>query len=92
MDEVTAFLSGASVVASWSIALFFLRYWQRTRDRFFAIFGLAFVVFGVNRLVLVAIDDTNENATYIYVVRLIAFVLILAAIVDKNRPTPRIRG
>jgi hypothetical protein len=85
MDEANAFLSGASVLASVAIGLFFLTFWRRSRDRFFAIFALAFFVFGANRLILVVLDDANENATYVYLVRLAAFVLILFAIVEKNR-------
>lgn len=85
MDEANAFLDGASVVASVAIALFFARFWRRTGDRLFAIFALAFAVFAVNRLVLFLLDPRTENTTVLYLVRLAAFVLILVAIVDRNR-------
>ncbi len=85
MDEANALISGASVVASASIALFFLAFWRRSHDRLFAIFALAFAVFAANRQGLVLLGDDNENATWVYSVRLVAFMLILAAIVDKNR-------
>lgn len=80
------FLSGASVLAAAAIALFFLRFWRETGDRFFGIFSLAFAVFAVNRLALVLLDADDESRTWVYVARLAAFVLILVAIVDKNRP------
>ena len=85
MDEANAFLNGASVVASAAIALFFLRFWRASADRLFAIFALAFGVFAANRLILFLLDDENENRTYVYLARLAVFVLIIVAIVDKNR-------
>jgi membrane protein CcdC involved in cytochrome C biogenesis len=91
MDEANAFISGATFVASAGIALFFLRFWRQSSDRLFAIFALAFAVFAVNRLVLVIMGDDDENTTYVYLVRLAAFVLILVAIFDRNRrdrPSP----
>ena len=79
------FLAGASFIAAVAIALFFARFWRVSGDRLFAIFALAFAVFATNRLILVLLEDDNENTTYVYLVRLAAFILILAAIVDKNR-------
>lgn len=80
------FLSGASVLAAAAISLFFLRFWRQTGDRFFGLFALAFLVFALNRLALVVLDSEDESRTWVYVARLAAFVLILVAIVDKNRP------
>jgi O-antigen/teichoic acid export membrane protein len=79
------FLSGAAALASAGIALFFLRYWRDTRDRLFAIFALAFAIFAVNRIILAALDEADEARTIVYLSRLAAFVLIIVAIVDKNR-------
>ncbi len=80
------FLSGASVVAAAAIALFFLRFWRESGDRFFALFALAFAIFAVNRTLLSALDDESEARTFVYVARAAAFGLIVLAIVDKNRP------
>ena len=80
------FLSGASLLASAAIALFFGRFWRDTGDRFFALFSLAFVVFALNRLALVLIDREDESSVWVYAARLVAFLLIIVAIVDKNRP------
>ena len=74
-----------------TVALFFLRFWISSGDRFFGLFALAFLVFGVNRFVRLFLDEADEARTLVYVVRLVAFVLIIAAIVDKNgngRPSP----
>jgi hypothetical protein len=83
------FLSGASAVAAAAIALFFLRFWRETGDRFFVLFAIAFAIFAVNRCVLAALDDEDEARTVVYVVRALAFGVIIVAIVDKNRPVSR---
>ena len=80
------FLDGGSVVACLVIALSLFRVWRQTRDRLLGIFALAFTVFGTNRVILAMLDEDAEGRVYVYVVRLVAFLLILAAIVDKNRP------
>jgi hypothetical protein len=85
MSDANAFIGGGTFVASLAIALFFLRFWTQSGDRLFAIFALAFAVFAANRLILVSIGDDNENTTWVYLVRLLAFVLILLAIADRNR-------
>jgi hypothetical protein len=77
---------GASVLASAAIALFFLRFWQQTRDRLFLIFALAFAVFAANRILLSALDDQREAQTAVYLARALTFALIALAIADKNWP------
>jgi Family of unknown function (DUF5985) len=86
------FLSGASAVAAAAIALFFLRFWRETGDRFFALFAIAFAVFAINRTVLAALEDETEARTIVYVARALAFGVIIVAIVDKNRPRARQGG
>jgi hypothetical protein len=80
---VNDFLSGGSMVACFAIALFFLRFWRETADRLFGIFALAFAVFGANRILILVLDDEDE--IWVYVTRVVVFLLIIAAIVDKNR-------
>lgn len=79
-------LVGAIVMASVVIALFFLRFWRSTRDRFFLYFALAFLIEGINRLLLSPASPSTEDAPAYYLVRLVAFGLILFAILEKNRP------
>ena len=67
------------------IGLFFLRFWKRTRDRLFILFAAAFWVLSAQRLALALTASRIEDDTIFYVVRLFAFLLILAAIIDKNR-------
>lgn len=80
-----AFLSGAISMACLTIALFFLRFWRQTGDRLFVIFAAAFGLLMVERLMLATVSASHELVPYIYLVRLLAFVLIMGAVVDKNR-------
>lgn len=79
------FLWGALAMASWVAGLFFLRFWSVSRDRFFLFFVSAFWVFTVNWAWLALANPVVETKHYAYVVRLVAFVLIIVGIVDKNR-------
>lgn len=80
-----AFLHGAVCMACFTIALFFFRFWRRTQDRFFVLFGAAFMLLMLERIILVAIGASHEFAPFVYLVRLLGFALIIAAVVDKNR-------
>ncbi len=93
-DDVTQFIHGATMLGNLVIALFFLRFWRQSRDRLFSIFSLAFFVFAMNRVLLTFLGEENEARTFVYVIRLIAFLLIIVGIVDKNRPSRlrRFRG
>lgn len=85
---LNAWLSGATVLAAGIIALFFLRYWRQTRDRLFLLFSLAFVLEGIQRTLLFINLDGDPNAPHSYLIRLCEYLLILAAIVQKNRRRP----
>lgn len=65
--------------------LFFLRFWRDNRDRLFLIFALAFWALALNWLVLVAVPVAAEKHHYAYLIRLVAFLLLLVGIIDKNR-------
>jgi len=82
---VNAILVGAIGTLSLVAALVFLHYWKSTRDRFFLFFSLSFLLEGVNRIAIYESVGLNEDAPGYYLVRLVAYGLILAAIVDKNR-------
>lgn len=78
-------ISGAVMLACLVVALFFYRFWKKTHDRLFGLFALSFVVMGAERLVLVFYETPNEASPFVYLLRLSAFLIIIAAIVDKNR-------
>ncbi|MEO8307835.1 MAG: DUF5985 family protein [Pseudomonadota bacterium] len=81
---IESFLLGVIVTASLTAALFFLRFWRNTRDPLFLAFALAFAIEGLNRISFLFLDRPNEGSPAIYIVRLLAFLLILAAILWKN--------
>ena len=72
-------------MACLTIALFFLRFWRQTGDRLFVVFAGAFALLMVERLMLATASSSHELVPFIYVVRLLAFALIMGAVVDKNR-------
>lgn len=81
-----ALLVSGAIVMGYAVAgLFFLRFWRETRDRLFLIFAIAFWILGGQRLALTLSRGLVEDDTGLYLVRLFAFLLILGAIVDKNR-------
>jgi uncharacterized membrane protein HdeD (DUF308 family) len=85
---IEGFLLGVIVTASLTAAGFFWRFYRQTRDKLFLAFAAAFAIEGINRMAFLMVDKPNEGSAIIYMVRLVAFLLILAAIVAKNRDTP----
>lgn len=81
---MTDFVNGSNVMACIVAALFFLRFWRQTADRLFAGLAIAFLLLALNWTVLVAIPAQSELRPLVYVLRLIAFLVIIAAILDKN--------
>ena len=78
------FLVGAIAMGFAIAGLFFLRYWRESGDRFFVWFATAFFVLAANRAMLALMHEDDEISLAPYLVRLLAFLIILAAIVDKN--------
>ena len=79
------FLLGIIVTSSIAVAAFFLKFWRKTRDGLFLGFAAAFLIEGVNRLAFLSLDEPNEGTPVVYTIRLFSYLLILAAIVNKNR-------
>lgn len=66
-------------------ALLFLKFWKTSRDRLFLYFSAAFAIEAVNRAVFAALGASSSEYQLGYVLaRLVSFLLILAAIVNKN--------
>jgi hypothetical protein len=82
-------LTGGIAAGSAFAGLFFLRFWSRTRDRFFLYFSLSFFIESANRIVLGLFPAATESNPLTYGVRILAYGLILLAILHKNRPGPR---
>jgi hypothetical protein len=77
------FLSGALCLGYFAAASFFLRFWKRTQDTLFLMFALAFGLLGIERIILTFVYSGDEFK--VYLIRLVAFILIIAAVIHKNR-------
>jgi hypothetical protein len=84
-----AFLSGAVTFGFLLLALYFLRFWRRTHDLLFAAFAGAFALLGLNQALLAIANIAAEERSWVYVLRIAAFALILIAIALKNRSGAR---
>ncbi len=84
-DAVNVFLRGALWACSWIAALFFMRYWRLGRDRLFVFFATSFFLLGLSFAGLAAANGMAEDRHWVYVLRLVAFILIAVGVVDKNR-------
>lgn len=79
-------LAGGIAMGSMVIALFFLRFWRDTSDRFFLYFALSFMIEGGHRIYATLSQVVNEDSPLHYLIRLLAYGLILWAIIEKNLP------
>lgn len=79
------FLWGVTAALSGVAALFFARFWRRTRDQLFAFFALGFAALALHWLMLGLLNPGDETRHYLYFVRFFAFALVITGIVFKNR-------
>jgi hypothetical protein len=84
-DALSSLTSGVLVMGYLIVGLFFLRFWHESRDRLFGIIAAAFWLLALQRFLLVMLEQTTADDPWLYALRLLAFVAILVAIVDKNR-------
>lgn len=86
---MAGFLSGMITAGFLVAALFFFRFWTRTGDSLFAIFGIAFLLFALGQAISVTFDFLQDDKTLVYVLRLLGFALLLVAIARKNLAKPK---
>ena len=79
------FLMGVIAAGSLFAGLFFFRFWFQTRDRLFLYFAGSFWLEAGDRVALALIPHADEQEPLFYLVRLVAYGLIVAAIWQKNR-------
>lgn len=79
------FLSGAITMGFLLGGLFFLRFWRETRDQLFLTFAVAFWLLGIVQALLALGPTAPEERSWLYGLRLLAFLLIAGSIVRKNR-------
>jgi hypothetical protein len=82
---VETFLHGATAMNCAVIGLCFLRFWRQSRERLFYWFACAFLILGIERATLGLTPFATEWREYVYLLRLLAFGLIIYGIVEKNR-------
>jgi hypothetical protein len=88
-NHLHPFLLGIVVMASVSIGLFFYRFWRRSRDRLFVHFAVAFWLLAVNWSAQAFVPRDESYYVVIYLLRLLAFAVIIAGIIGKNRAARR---
>lgn len=79
------FLAGAITMGYVVAGLFFLRFWSRTRDGLFLAFALAFALLGAAQALLAFSNVLVEERSWLFLLRLAAFSLILFSVWRKNR-------
>lgn len=78
------FIAGLVTAGYLVAALFFLKFWRRVRDGLFLAFAAAFALLAIHQATLAWLGIENEQLSGLYLVRLLAFLLIIGAILRKN--------
>lgn len=78
------FFAGMLAVGFAVCALFFTRFWTRTRDSLFLAFAVTFALLALQQWLGVFLGLPDEDRTWIYLLRLLAFVVLIVAILRKN--------
>jgi heme A synthase len=79
------FFQGAVAMGCLAIGLFFLRFWRQSRDRLFLWFGIAFWILSLSYILLGTMTFATEWRISVFMLRLVAFCVILYGIYVKNR-------
>ena len=86
--DAIVFLQAVSATGALVAGLFFFRFWRESDDRLFAFFGTAFCLLSLSWTLLGLVNPGDEARPYIYAIRLLAFLLIIVGMIDKNRSRP----
>jgi hypothetical protein len=86
---MTNFLSGLITAGYLVAGLFFIKFWARSRDPLFIGFAVAFWLLALNQLLLAVLELSREEQGWTFLLRLLAFSLLAAAIAYKNARAPR---
>jgi hypothetical protein len=78
------YLYGAVSLGFAGIGLFFLKYWRATRDPLFGAFAVSSWLLGLNQTLLAMSAIALEETSWIYLLRLAAFMVIAVAILVKS--------
>jgi hypothetical protein len=86
--ETGVFLAGMVTMGFVMAGAFFIRFWRRAHEDRFLAFALAFWLLAVNQVVSVLRTGATDSGGS-YVIRLGAFVLMVAAALRKNKGAGR---
>ena len=89
------FCSGIALASFLGSALVLAKLWRGSRDRFFFWFALAFALLALERIALLAVGADQDSvltpevaaSSWVYLVRLCAFVAIGVGVIGKMRQT-----
>ena len=84
-DPIYLFFAGAISMGFAVAAVLFLRFWSRTRDVLFLAFAAAFFLLAANHAIVALSGAPREEQSPLFLLRLAAFMLIIAAVLWKNR-------
>jgi hypothetical protein len=84
MNVHLEFLAGMTTMGFLIASLFFFGFWKRTREILFIAFGTAFLLFAIQQGLLTLSGIPREERSWIYLIRLVGFGLIIFAIIAKN--------
>lgn len=90
---VAMFLSGMTAGLFITASIFFLKFWRASKNRFFGLFALACGLMAMERIVALCFFTGMPPGSFelsdvrgaVYSLRLLAFVAIFAAVIDRNR-------
>jgi hypothetical protein len=82
---MNSFLRGMLVAFSATLSLLFLKFWRTSRDRLFGFFAAAFAMLAIDSFAHAVLNPRHESQHYLFLIRLVAFLLIIAGIVSKSR-------
>jgi hypothetical protein len=85
---VNTFLAGMVTAGFLAAGLYFARFWARSRDFLFLAFTVAFWLMALNEALVALAPPPAGGQSWFYPLRVIAFLLIAAAIVLKNAAAP----
>jgi hypothetical protein len=81
---LTPFFWGVLAAQAWVAGLFFLRFWRESGDRLFAFFAFAFWTLTLHWIGLAVVMPGVESRHQLYLLRLLAFLILIVGILDKN--------
>ena len=79
-------VTGGAIIMGYAVAaVFFLKFWRRTGDSLFLAYAAAFLLMATTPLLTTFLEVPREEQSPFYLLRLLAFLIIIVAIIGKSR-------